>query len=409
MNQRKKLSIAVAGACAFLGASAANAGIGFKAGAWDVDFSGNINAFYTDQSCDDSTVVVVGGLACGADFDPVAIRSGLLPSALVISAKTNQANFDIGVTVGFYPGINSSDPTAAVPGTGANANQGGAPRGLGTSGIDLRQNFLTFGQSWGTLKLGRDLGIFGSDAILSDMTLLGVGTPAGNVAPGNTSLGRIGLGYIYADWIPQITYISPKLGGGLQVSAGVFQPFNVVTPITENEDPGYQAKVTWDFSGPVTGRLWLGGMYQDQSIQDAFGGGSFDGTAFDVGAKIGFGPAEIVAYYYDGEGVGTTAPFVLAISATGEERDSDGGYLQGTVKFGATKLGLSWGVSNLDEASGEVNPTLLESNESWVFGVYHALTSSVNLVFEYIDTTAENQDGQEIEDDAFAIGAILFF
>lgn len=407
MNQVKKLSVAVAGACALLGASAANAGIGFRAGAWDVDFSGNINAFYVNQSCDDTTTVVAGGLACGSDFDPVAIRSGLLPSALVISAKTNQANFDIGVTVGFYPGINSTDPTAAPPGTGANANQGGAPRALGTSGIDLRQNFLTFGQSWGTLKLGRDLGLFGSDAILSDMTLLGVGSPSpGNATPGNTSLGRIGLGYIYADWIPQITYISPKIGGGFQVSAGIFQPFNIVAPVTQNEDLGYQAKVTWDFAGPVTGRLWAGFFQQDNEL---IGGGSFDGKAYDVGAKIGFGPAELVGYYYDGDGVGTTGLFVLALDALGNERDSDGGYLQGTVKFGPTKLGLSWGVSNLDTASGEVNPTLVESNESIVFGVYHALTSSVNLVFEYIKTESENQDGGDIEDDAFAVGAILFF
>ncbi|MGH8717840.1 MAG: porin, partial [Burkholderiales bacterium] len=227
--------------------------------------------------------------------------------------------------------------------------------------------------------------------------------------PTNTSLGRNGLGSIYADWIPQITYISPKIAGGFQATAGVFQPFNVGTPITENEDPGFQAKVTWDFSGPVTGRLWLGGIYQEQSFQDAFGGGGFDGTGVDVGAKVGFGPAEIVAYYYTAEGVGTTAPFLQAVSATGDERDSDGGYLQGTIKFGPTKLGLSYGISQLDEASGEVNPTLVDENSSWVFGVYHALTSSVNLVFEYINTEAENQAGQEIDDDAFAIGAILFF
>ena len=39
-----------------------------------------------------------------------------------------------------------------------------------------RQAFLTFGDaSWGTVKLGKDIGIFASDAILNDMTLLGVG------------------------------------------------------------------------------------------------------------------------------------------------------------------------------------------------------------------------------------------
>jgi len=60
------------------------------------------------------------------------------------------------------------------------------------------------------VKLGRDIGIFGKDAILDDMTLLGVGTAGPtNVAPSNTSLGRIGIGYIYTDWEPQITYTTP--------------------------------------------------------------------------------------------------------------------------------------------------------------------------------------------------------
>ncbi|MGH9907744.1 MAG: porin [Pyrinomonadaceae bacterium] len=408
MNQRSKISMAVAGACALLGASAANAGIGFKAGAWDVDFSGNINAFYTSADCDatNASTNVVGGLACTNNGDDAtAVRSGLLPSALVISAKTNQANFDIGVTVGFYPGINS---VSGAP----NANAAGTPVGLGNSGIDMRQNFLTFGQSWGTLKLGRDLGLFGSDAILSDMTLLGVGSPAGNAAPSNTSLGRIGLGYIYADWLPQITYISPKIGGGFQVSAGVFSPMTIAGgPATSQEDPQFQGKVTWDFSGPVTGRLWAGAMYQEQTfVTPVAGNSSFDGQGYDVGAKIGFGPAEIVGYYYTGEGIGTTALFINPVSAAGEERDSDGYYVQGTVKFGPTKLGLSYGVSSLDLASGEAASNLVDENTSWVFGIYHALTSSVNLVFEYIDTESESHlSSVEADDQTWAIGAILFF
>jgi len=49
--------------------------------------------------------------------------------------------------------------------------------------------------------------MFGSDAILSDMTLLALGRE-GRVPTGNTTLGRIGVGYIYTDWIPQISYSS---------------------------------------------------------------------------------------------------------------------------------------------------------------------------------------------------------
>ena len=46
----------------------------------------------------------------------------------------------------------------------------------GGGNTENRQAFLTFGdKSWGSVKVGKDLGIFGSTAILNDMTLLGVG------------------------------------------------------------------------------------------------------------------------------------------------------------------------------------------------------------------------------------------
>src|SRR5712691_2196886 len=118
-----------------------------------------------------AAAVVNGGLACNNGVGgpkEMAIESGLLPSALVFGAKSRQSGFDIGVTLGFYPGLNDGPTSATQPGAGKT--------GLSTSTIDLRQNFLTFGdKSWGTVKVGKDIGLFASDAILADMTLLGVG------------------------------------------------------------------------------------------------------------------------------------------------------------------------------------------------------------------------------------------
>jgi predicted porin len=415
MLKRKPICMAVVGACALLGASAANSGIGFRAGDWDLDFSGNVNGFATWNDCDNDPVTVQGGLACnGNDSDEQAIESGLLPSALVLSAKSRQMNLDIGVTFGFYPGISSSG--------------GGSDKtGLDVSTIDMRQNFLTFGdKSWGTVKVGRDLGLFGSDAILNDMTLLGVGSGAAFLG-GNTTLGRIGIGYIYADWIPQISYTSPKIGGGFEVAGGIFQGFDVVpiagaapTPnpnsarATKQDEPGYQAKVSFEWAGKFAGKVW--GSYMHQEV-DATGGlsGSVEGDAFDVGVKVGL-PAglEAVGYYYDGEGVGTTGIGFNAAAIVGgsvEERDSDGWYAQLTWKLPGTrfKLGASYGESKLDLASGEPESALVQKNESWVLGVYYGLTKSLNLVAEYINTEAEAHNGAENKDDAIAIGAILFF
>src|SRR5207244_6310536 len=126
--KHKTISLAAAAALA-LGSACAHAEIGFKAGAWDLSFSGNVNGFATWNSCDSSTNAVAGGLACNngpGGGKEQAIESGLLPSALVFGAKTSQSGFDIGVTLGFYPGITSTA-------TGKH--------GIGASTIDMRQNF----------------------------------------------------------------------------------------------------------------------------------------------------------------------------------------------------------------------------------------------------------------------------
>src|SRR5947209_5396920 len=249
----KETSLAVAAALALGCASAVHAEIGFKAGGWDLSFSGNVNGLATWNSCDNSATAVNGGLACNNGVGggkEQAIESGLLPSALVFGAKTSQSGFDIGVTLGFYPGITSTA-------TGKH--------GIGASTIDMRQNFLTFGtKAGGTVKVGRDIGMFGSDAILADMTLLGVGS-GGAFGGGNTTLGRIGVGYIYTDWIPQISYSSRKYGG-FQYSAGLFQGVDVVpsasTPVnsaklTQHEQPGLQGKASYEWKGPVNGKAWV--------------------------------------------------------------------------------------------------------------------------------------------------------
>src|SRR5216117_2915316 len=124
----KEISLAVAAALALGSVSAVHAEIGLKAGAWDLSFSGNVNGFATWNSCDSSaTVVVRGGLACNNGVGggkEQAIESGLLPSALVFGAKTSQSGFDVGWTIGFYPGLNDGN--------------GPGKTGLSTSTIDLR-------------------------------------------------------------------------------------------------------------------------------------------------------------------------------------------------------------------------------------------------------------------------------
>jgi predicted porin len=377
-------------------------GVGFEMAGVTLKFSGSVNGFYVHDSGDAATAAntVDGGLASVGPKSS-SVRNGLLPGFLKVDVTTNQGGWDVGAHFGMYPGIDS------VSGIGG-ANSGGTPQALATSGIDFRQTYLTFGKaSFGEVKIGRDIGLFGSDAILNDITLLSVGSAAGNAAPSNTSLGRIGLGYIYTDFQPQITYTTPKFGG-VQIAVGAFQPLVTIGNDEVNSAPGFQGKVSYDGKfDAFTTHLWASAVIQKHD--GILGDPSYTGRAFDVGAKLGLGPVGVTGYYYDGTGVGTTGLFILSTAANGRRRDSHGFYVQGTYAIGKLTLGTSYGASYLDLAQGEINPTLLRKNGSWVGQARYGLTPWVTLVSEYVHTKAEAQGGNDAASDAIAAGAILFF
>jgi predicted porin len=435
MKARIKCALAIGAALWAVPLTQAIAGIDVEAGDWKIDFSGNINAFYVNADCDHGTdTTVTGGLACTGD-NATSVRNGLLPAAFVFSVSTRQDNIDISATIGLYPGINSS--------AAAGVNGAGLPAALQTPGIDARQEFLTFGDaSWGTVKMGRDIGLFGKDAILDDMTLLGVGTAAGNAAPGNTSLGRIGVGYIYTDWLPQITYTTPNIMG-FTGSIGAFQPLDDGN-YTAHNSPEWQVGLAYAFgdakNGPYSGKVWVDGVTQQAKAPTtcpAPPAGSpvgtpvfcvadnellgirnnVHGTGIDGGVKLDVAGFEGVVYGYYGKGLGTTGLYILATSDTGQLRESDGGYVQVTYKIDRLKLGVSFGTSQLKLASDEEAlgtnglpvSDLVKHNESGVFGAYYSLTKSLTLVGEFIDTQAKAWNGNTAIEKDIALGGILFF
>ena len=403
-----KIQFAVAAALA-LGASAAQAGITIPAGDWTIDIGGNVNAFATFHDTDTATGAVTGGLAgsvaAGAEDKAFNINTGLLPSAVGIGGKTRQNDLDVAFQFTFFTGVSSQ--------SGDSARTDGA---FGMNSLNIRQAYLTFGdKSWGTIKLGRDLGIFGSDAILSDMTLLGVG--AGGAGSGNTTLGRIGTGYLYADWNAQISYASPNWNG-FSFKAGVFDPWTSTSQpgalrgaaganeFAVSDSPQYQLNASYEWAGDVSGKVWAGYIYQDFDVAD-------EAKGWEIGGKVGVAGFEAVAYWYDGEAIGTTGFGNGAHTALGSARDSDGWYLQGTYKLPTigTKIGVAYGESKLDLGAGEtaVGNNLVEENKNWTVGVYHPLTKSLNLVAEYNDNESKAHSGLKNESKGVSLGAILFF
>jgi predicted porin len=395
-----KIKAAVAGAV-LASASVANAGITWDAGEWTVDMNGNVNAFAIINDSSD-TEMAVGGLANTKSNDDTAasINTGLLPSWLGFTATTRQNDIDTSVTISFQPG-------ASVTG------------GLGGGGgEEHRQAFLTFGdKSWGSIKVGKDLGIFGSTAILNDMTLLGVGSQGivGTAGGTTTTLGRIGTGYIYADWNGQIAYTTPNMNG-LSLTLGVMQPWNSTassaisdTSAGSTDTFGFQGQGSYSWTGDFAGKVWAG--FFQQEVTGLTGDSSTDATAFEVGVSTSIANINLVAYGYSGEGVGTTALLRDGFDATGAKRDSDGGYVQATYVIPTgTKLGVSYGVSKLDDNAADAGAGLVKENTMLTVGAYHPLTKHLNLVAEYSNVEAEAHDTvSDAESDIFSVGAILFF
>jgi len=403
-----RIGLTVAASIATIIASTASRAVEITAGDWKFTASGNVNAHYIISKCDDTPGTVAGGLACTAVGDAEdtssSVSNGLLPAALALGASTTQGGYDLGVTFGLFPGISTND--GGSPNLQNNNGALGPNTALGTTGLDVRQVFLTFGnERMGTVLAGRNIGLFGQDAILGDMTLLGVGAGGGDhAAPANTSLGSIGLGYIYTDWLAQIDYTTPDFNG-LKFTVGIFDPVEPLGPdSTPKAAPGFHGKVAW-----THGNVYLSATFLQQKQEGVTNASDFDSTAFDVGGKVKAGPVDFLAYYYNGSGVGTTGLFVNASDGLGHERDSDGFLAQVTFTAGKTKIGLNYGESNLDLASGEVNPTLVQKNSKVTLGVYHKTTENLTLLAELTDIKAEAQNGVENKAKTFNVGAFLAF
>jgi len=428
----KNIKLAVAGAI-LATASVANAGIIIPAGDWTLDIGGVVNTYATwsratgagtagygllmagDGSSDLLQRVRQGGAGVATTNRSTAnMTTGLLPNYLSVSGTTRQNDLDVSFTISINPG--SSTTNAGIQNSGTNGqNQ------------ENRQAFLTFGdKSWGSVKVGKDLGIFASDAILNDMTLLGVGSGAGSLAGNTTTLGRIGTGFIYADWKAQIAYTTPNFNG-FQATAGITQAFNnqdiyfgLGTDLTTGSRGGasnaYEGKASYSFAAnDVTGKVWVSGIAQklDTGARAARVAGQADNEiawATDIGANVNFAGFGLTGYYYTGEGIGQTVQFFGGLDRFGNKRDSDGGYVQATYVLPTkTKVGVSWGESRLDQ-NGALDNTLGADlkDRMWTVGLYHPLTKHLNLVAEYSDVKSE-LGNLEAKGRSGSLGAILFF
>jgi len=389
--QLKKITALCAIALA-LPASSAMA-VSFTDGEKTLDINATVNGFFSMRTSEDDRGKVTNS----------GITNGLLPGWINFVFTTQTEGLDIKAHVGFAPGLNNDSSVVGLP-----ISQSGSGRQDPYSQIDVRNLYFSFGNAeMGTLKLGRDIGLFGQKIILADMTLLGLGGNTNASIPFNTTFGMIGHGYMYTGFQPQITYTTPNMDG-FSASVGIFQPSDFIGS-GETSTPGLQAIASYDWTGSNPGSVWAGLIHQstDEGYNNT---DTFSARGYELGAKVGFGDFEAIAYGFSGKGLGLSTVGALFYSPFGETK-SQGYFLQGTYKFGKTKVGLNYGVNK--DKDGALTDTYKFTGTT--LGIYHTLNKYITLVGEYNQEKATGNDqiftagNGDLKTRTVSVGGIIFF
>lgn len=371
---------------------------------WSFTFAGNVNAFAIYESQDEGGATVAPGGLVGVGGKGFNIRTGLLPAFAVFDAKGKEGETDLGVHFGFAPQIQC----------------GGQAHDCFGAQIDMRQVFMTVGGTWGQILAGRELGLFNRQNILTDQTLFGIGA-TGGINGGGTTLGRIGFGYIYPNFVAQMTYSTPA-GRPTQLSIGLFQPSSLAgdagVVYDETQIPRLEAEGVWKGGQSM---VWVNGTLQNAkaTVVDE------TKTAVGVGGGVKFGTAQfsLVGSGYWGKGIGTTLQFNgvntgtgaavdgLGVGDDGELRDSYGfiGQITFTPANSKVTVAGSYGSSYLKATDGEAD--FKTENTLISGGIYYQATKSLKVVGEgnYAWTKESVADAEKNSTFAPTIGLMLFF
>jgi hypothetical protein len=361
---------------------------------WTFGFAGNVNIFAQYQSVSEGDATGSPGQLVGAgEAKGFYYGTGLLPAFATFTAKGKEGNTDLGVQFGFAPEVQCG---------------GGAHDCFGAQ-IDMRQVFLTVGGTWGTITAGKELGIYQRSNILNDQTLFGVG--GGGIAPSGTTLGRIGFGYIYPNFVAQMSYSTPAGRPG-SLTIGLVDPSGF-GPYTETSIPRLEAEGSYK-SGMLT--LFASGAVQNAKIpgddsKTAVGGAAgvtYKANQFSLHGSGYFGKGIGTTLMFNGTGSGS--PFDIAVDGAGELRSSYGYYGQLTFTPSASKVtiagsyGSSFIKSTDDEADFKTENSLISG------GIYYQATKSLKVVGEgnYMWSKDKEGDGKN-KSFTGAFGLMLFY
>lgn len=329
------------------------------------------------------------------------IRSGFVPATMALNFRRNtEGNFKLSARTELGIQITNIEPSR---------------NGSDQTWMDPRAVYLDIAGSWGSVRAGRDLGLFSRGNLIMNYELghaYGVGFPCAYEYVFGGACGHVGFGTLWPDFRAQVTYSTPKFGDVFQVSAGVFDPRTVPTySWTQVPWPRFEGEAVahymWAADWGV--KAWGNGVYQQVGMGvdrtdpmtmevtredlrfDAYGAGG--------GLQGYLGPVKVGASGYAGKGMDgflflSFNPIIVGQAsedAAGNPLNSDdrrfrptrGFLVEGSVTFGDTWVMGGYGKASFDRVATDFPLDrvdalpLLRSQTGISAGVFHRIDNVV--------------------------------
>lgn len=345
---------------------------------WSVTTDGRVNGFVSHIFGDErpeelGSLIWVGFDETGDSGQASAdgqirrtrVRSGFVPSTLALNFRgKSEGNFRIAARTEIGMQLANIEPATNTP---------------DRTWMEPRAVYLDISGGWGSVRAGRDLGLFPRGNLLMNYELghgYGVGFPCSYKFVFGGACGHVGFGTIWPEFRAQITYSTPKFADIFQVSVGALDPRTVPTySWVQMPWPRFEGEAVADYRWADGWgiKAWANGAYQQIGIgadvtdpmtfqvidrkdytQDAYGVG---------GGVLGYlGPVKVGASAYGGKGMDgflflTFNPIFIGQASM----DAEGNSLANEDRRFRPTLGY------LAEAS-------LTIGDTWVMGGYGAAT-----------------------------------
>ncbi len=288
-----------------------------------------------------------------------------------------------------------------------------------TTWMEPRAAFLDLSGPWGSVRGGRDLGLFGRSNLFLNYELghaYGVGFPCSYEVTFGGSCGHVGFGIIWPDFKAQLTYSTPKFADRLQISVGMFDPRSFPpsewywTPAPRLES---EAVLTLGEGGRFGLKVWVNAFYQrlgttqSVDIRDAAGmdtgkdelrNFAQDLSAVGGGVKADLGPFKIGAAGHRGKGMDgfmllSFNPVALSLGPVPNQekkfRTVTAFLVQAAYYLGANWLSVGFGRTMLDLVEGDYPagaigpPPQLREQTGVSLGVYRRIAQHVVVGIDY--------------------------